>query len=241
MQAYGYTSLPAMYWLLNPLYVREDGVVEGFLAQLEERDIWPGLIVLDTLSRSFGGGEENSSADMGAFVDRMTQLAQGRRMAALVVHHTNATGQRERGHTAFRGGLDMMFRSVAELDRDGLITRLSIENDKCKDDTRTATIYLAPKRDVPLPSLVFEETTAPPAKTRGTGEPTPMRKQDMLQLLSVSEQGLTWGEWRIAANLDKHRFNRRVRRLLAEGEIYREDGRYLVMPALGDLAEDDPT
>ena len=60
MYHYGYKDLPAMYYLLSPLYVREEGTVEAFIDHLEEQNVWPGLIVLDTLSRSFGGGEENA-------------------------------------------------------------------------------------------------------------------------------------------------------------------------------------
>lgn len=245
MQHYGYTDLPGMYWLLNPLYIREEGTVEAFLETLEEQDIWPGMIVLDTLSRSFGGGDENASTDMGNFVDRMTELAGGRRMACLVIHHSNATGQRERGHTAFKGAVDTMFRCSATRNDDGRIIMVELQTVKQKDDEEAPPVYLRPVQVTtgtidgqPTGSIVLEETEAP-EKTSKPGIPAPMRTQDMLQLLNVAEDGLTWGEWRIAANLDKNRFNRRIKRLTEEGHIYRDGQRYYRMPAGADLAADD--
>jgi hypothetical protein len=80
MRFYGKQDLAAMYWLLEPLYVREEGVVQDFLDTLERRDIFPGLVVFDTLSRSMGNGDENGP-DMAHFVDRVIHLASQRFMS----------------------------------------------------------------------------------------------------------------------------------------------------------------
>lgn len=231
-------KLDAMYWMLNPLYVREEGTVEAFLEKLDytyEEDLWPGLIVLDTLSRSFGGGEENASADMGHFVDQVTKLAQGRRMAALIVHHMNAMGQRERGSTAFRGAADAMWGCFAERDRDGKILRVELKNDKQKDAAETPSIWVRPIEG--LKSLVFEETNPPERKEKGQGIPQSMRKVDMLTLLGTHENGLTFTEWRLASGIEKRKFSRRVKQLLNESDIYRDENRYYVTPSNTDLAE----
>jgi hypothetical protein len=241
MDHFAYKDLPAMYYLLSPLYVREEGTVEAFLDHLETKDVWPGLIVLDTLSRSFGGGEENASADMGHFVDQITKLALGRRMAALIVHHMNVGGKRERGSTAFRGAADAMFSCRAEKDKaTGHILRIELKNDKQKDGAEAPAIYLTPMADV-AQSLLFEECAAPGAKDAKAKEPAFMRKSDMVLLLGVAENGMTWQEWRLASGIDKNRFNRRVTRLVKDGEVIKENGRYVAMPSVKDLAamEDD--
>jgi AAA domain len=239
MKHYGYRDLQAMYWLLSPLYVREEGTVEKFIEMLEDIDVWPGLIVLDTLSRSFGGGEENASADMGHFVDQITKLAVGRRMAALIVHHTNVGGKRERGSTAFRGAADAMFGCYAEKDpKSGRILRIELKNDKQKDGAEAPPIYVRPMDEVTT-SLIMEITEGPDAKEPGPKEATPMRKADMMKVLAASEQGMTWQEWRLATGIDKSRFNRRLKRLIDDSEIIKENGRYCVMPATLDLAEMD--
>lgn len=230
-------KLSAMYWMLNPLYVREEGTVEAFVHLLDtafEEDLWPGLVVLDTLSRSFGGGEENASADMGRFVDEVTRLAQGRRMAALVVHHTNAAGARERGHTSFRGAADAMWACSAERDRDGRITRVELKNDKQKDAVETGSIWVRPVEGTK--SLIFEETEAPPRKEKGSGLPQIMRKADMLTVLQSHPEGLSYKEWQLACGVPMSTFKKRLRLFIRDSEIYKEERLYFAMPTTIDLA-----
>lgn len=238
MKAHGVTDLPAMYYLLAPLYVREEGVVEGFLETLAGRDIWPGLVIIDTLSRSFGGGEENSSADMGAFVDGVTKLAKGRHMSALVVHHMGAEAKRERGHTSFRANLDVMVSCKAKktIDRPRRIYLLTLSNDKQKDDIEADDIFMRPRDDV-KETLIFETCDPPEDKKVGDGAPKLMSTQSMLGALRVAENGLSWGEWRMAVGMPKTPFTNRVQRLMKANEIYKDDGRYYIYPASEDLID----
>lgn len=68
-----------------------------------------GLIVVDTLNRVMAGGDENASEDMGAFIRNCGTLQQAAGGATVVpVHHMNAAGTRERGHSSLRGALDFM-------------------------------------------------------------------------------------------------------------------------------------
>lgn len=235
MKHYGYKDLPAMYYLLEPLYIREEGTVEAFLDNLDQRDIWPSLIVLDTLSRSFGGGEENASADMGHFVDQMTKLAQGRRMACLVVHHKNATGQRERGHTSFRGAADAMFACNPEKDANNHIVRVELFNDKQKDALENDAIWLEPHPDV-KESMVFRTCDAPEKAKPGAAAPKPMSATSLKMALRSAEDGLTWGELRIASGLTKDELNWRLKSLTKKSEIFKEHNRYFLMPTVEDLA-----
>jgi hypothetical protein len=64
-------------------------------------------IVVDTVARSMTGGDENSSVDMGQFVDNCTRLE--RELAALVlaVHHKPSGGSKPRGHTSLLGAVDV--------------------------------------------------------------------------------------------------------------------------------------
>ncbi len=66
-----------------------------------------GLLVVDTLARNFGGGDENAPKDMNRFVNNVANLGKALGGAVLVVHHTgqNEAG-RERGHSALRGAAD---------------------------------------------------------------------------------------------------------------------------------------
>lgn len=235
MQNYGVQNLAAMYWQVVPLLIREEGVLERTLDKLDDdiNGINPGLIVFDTLSRSFSSGDENSSEDMAHFVDKIIDLSTRKGTAALIVHHTNAAGTRERGHGSLRGNVNTMFRCASTQNGDRKLVSVTLENDKQKDDAKLGDIHL----DVKLveSSLVLVAGEAPERAKKG-GPPEPMRKIDMLKLLSTHAEGLTWKEWQLASGVDKNRFNRRIAHLTAESEIFKQEGRYLAMPASVDLA-----
>lgn len=72
----------------------------------------PRLIVIDTLARSFAGGDENSTKDMSEFVaavDAMKARYPG--CTILIVHHTgHSDKQRARGNLSLKGALDAEYR-----------------------------------------------------------------------------------------------------------------------------------
>jgi len=76
------------------------------------------LIVVDTLAVTFGGGDENKSEDMGAYVANIKRIVAETGAAVVIVHHCGkdeAKGMR--GHTALLGALDAEL--VIEMARDG--------------------------------------------------------------------------------------------------------------------------
>ena len=71
----------------------------------------PALIVLDTLARTFGGGDENSTQDMSRFVSACDALRRRFGCTILVVHHTgHADKSRARGAIALKAALDAEYR-----------------------------------------------------------------------------------------------------------------------------------
>lgn len=74
---------------------------------VQELAIKVDLIVIDTLARAFGGGNENSSEDMGAFITSCGHL-QGEFSAALMVIHHSGKDQAKglRGHSSLLGAVD---------------------------------------------------------------------------------------------------------------------------------------
>lgn len=74
----------------------------------------PSLIIIDTLARSFGGGNENSSEDMGAFIDTVDYLREKADSAILAVHHSGKdTAKGTRGHSSLFGAVDAEFEVKA--------------------------------------------------------------------------------------------------------------------------------
>ena len=124
-----------LFMCLGAVSLLDAGDMETFVYEVEQIVRRPTLIVVDTLARSMLGGDENSSRDMGQFVERCDMLRQRFQCAVIVVHHTNKTGIWERGSGALRGAVEMMLRIT---DEDELIV---IECAKSKNDKGFEAIY----------------------------------------------------------------------------------------------------
>lgn len=88
------------------LNFRDPATVEAIKAELREFDDIK-LIIIDTLARSFGGGNENAAQDMGQFIDACDQLKYEFGVTVLIVHHKGKdTAAGARGSSAFYAALD---------------------------------------------------------------------------------------------------------------------------------------
>lgn len=80
------------------------------------------LIVLDTLARCFGGSDENTAKDMGAFIQGCDYIKAKTNATVLVVHHSGKDQDKgARGSSAFRAALDAEFNIRRENDKEALI------------------------------------------------------------------------------------------------------------------------
>jgi hypothetical protein len=96
--------VPAFYVLPERLDLANQGqiLVEDIKAQVPSR---PGLVVIDTLNRTFSGSESNDQ-DMTAYVTAADAIIQAFDCCVLVVHHCGIDGTRPRGHTSLTGAAD---------------------------------------------------------------------------------------------------------------------------------------
>lgn len=84
-----------------------DAMVEAIL-KLESR---PVLIVIDTLARTFGAGDENKQADMNAYVTAADKLRETTGANVMIVHHSGVhEDKRERGSNVLRGAADTVIK-----------------------------------------------------------------------------------------------------------------------------------
>jgi hypothetical protein len=112
------------------------------VAQLAN-DLDPILIVLDTQSRVTVGAEENSSRDMGRFVDSLEQLRSATSACLLTLHHEPRNAEHLRGSSAMEGAATTIMR----VSLDGRVVTLNCT--KQKDAAAVAAINLLPET-VPL-------------------------------------------------------------------------------------------
>lgn len=67
----------------------------------------PVYIIVDTLNRNFGDGDENSTKDMSAFIDALDEIRVNTNACVEVVHHTGkAEGAVARGSSTLRAAMD---------------------------------------------------------------------------------------------------------------------------------------
>ena len=149
--------LPASVALTDP------SELERLYAEIAVFPVQPALIVVDTLARNFGGGNENSADDMGRFIDACDKLRTLTGAAVLIIHHENKLGG-YRGSTAFEGALDCLM--IAK--REGLAVTLSCA--KMKDDGEFAPTAPGGARDGPRlhrPARAPGDLGSTPADRRG--------------------------------------------------------------------------
>lgn len=67
----------------------------------------PTLVIIDTVSRTLAGGDENSPADMGAFVRSLDRLRERLGCHILAIHHSGKDQSRgARGHSLLKAAVD---------------------------------------------------------------------------------------------------------------------------------------
>jgi len=101
----------------TPLYVApavaipDASQLTELMAAIESLGEPPAMVVLDTLARNFGGGDENSTQDMSKFVSACDTIRRQYHCTILVVHHTgHADKNRARGAIAMKAALDAEYR-----------------------------------------------------------------------------------------------------------------------------------
>ena len=98
------------------LYAPFDAEALALLAG--ELPVRPGLIVIDTLARAMGDGDENTAKDMGAFVRSVDALRAKTGAHVMVIHHSGKDRSLgARGSNALRAAVD----TEIELTRSGKV------------------------------------------------------------------------------------------------------------------------
>jgi hypothetical protein len=111
-QEYSGVSLTeAPLYIAPAVAIPDAGRLAELTAAIGRQPEPPVLIVLDTLARCFGGGDENSTQDMSRFVSACDGIRRRYGCTVLVAHHTgHADKNRARGAIALKAALDAEYR-----------------------------------------------------------------------------------------------------------------------------------
>lgn len=103
--------------------------VQKAVDTIAEAEGSPALIIVDTLARNFGSGDENSTADMSVAIQTLDALRTHHQATVLLIHHTgHGDKSRARGAMALKGALDAEYR--LDKDDEGIVR---MEATKMKD------------------------------------------------------------------------------------------------------------
>lgn len=111
--------------------------IEPFIAECEMQaaamTVPLRAVIIDTFSVASAGANENASEDVGRVLAAGKRLHRSTGASVIWVHHKNAAGDRERGHTSIRANLDFAIEVVR--DEDGLRRTATLVKLKDGDDT----------------------------------------------------------------------------------------------------------
>lgn len=97
------------HYIAQPVTIGPPAIDVGDIIRAA-KDLSVDLIVLDTLARTFGVGDENSAKDMGAFVAAGDQIRHETGAHVAVIHHGTKAGEQMRGSSALLGAADLAVR-----------------------------------------------------------------------------------------------------------------------------------
>ena len=220
---HGRGDTDAFYLLPGAPQLLDDKDLTALMDAIRDLPQTPKLIVIDTLARTFGGGNENSQEDMNRYVAAADKLKEEFGATVVILHHNNKQGE-YRGSTVMPAALDTMIGT--EPGGDGLTLRCLKQKDfEPFGDIRLKKIKLylddaaEPGPDTPIDfdrpsSLVFDLAEA--ATTAAGGGPgdnmTAAERKALTALAALNEvkTWASWSDWQASAGVSKSHFSTNV-------------------------------
>ena len=164
----------------------------------------PSLVIVDTLNRNFGPGDENSTADMTSFISSLDEALRSRYgCAVLIIHHSGlATTERARGASALRASLDWEYRLKKNADGTRILTCTKAKDHGEPDticftpETITLDEWIDPDDGEVMTSCILRQVEGVTADTRPLSGP---KKVAFDALIACGKEWVDIDEWRHAA------------------------------------------
>lgn len=164
--------------------------LEAGVRQASEESEFPvSLVIVDTLSRTFGDADENSS-DMAAYVRNLDLLKSGFDCTVLLLHHPpkNSPGRSPRGHSSLPAACDTI---LAVTDRNP--RRLIVEKQRNGPSDISISFRLRPIDGSPHATCMIEQvgTGAVSARGRSLGDDENAALRELTALVRTEGAVLT--------------------------------------------------
>jgi len=206
-------------WL--PLAVSLGNAAWGEALGKYAAELGAALIVVDTRARNTVGLDENSAKDMGTVVEHLDHARSLSGSCVLLVHHSNAMGDKSRGSTAVEGAVDT---ELSAKKVDGVVT---IRLEKQKNGRDGMEWQFRPTASVV--SIVLEPVEA----GTGTLGVTDAGLTMVATLRDIHmDDGVSYSRWLEAGDVPKATFSRQIKALV-EGGFVAKAGRFYAPLGVG--------
>ena len=234
LQEHGKVDTPSFRAVRVPVTIPDPEERAEFVKAVAAVSKHPRLIIIDTLARNFGEGNESLAQDMKTFVRGCDDLRSKFPDATVLVVHHPGKDQRKgaRGSLALKGAADAEFALARSGDG------LTLKNEKQKDGEEARPISLELAR-VTLPD---GNTSRVIRLTKGTMVGAPAAEQPKKDprivktdagcvetLAAFGPGGATLADWERAVDRSNDTFYKSRDRLVAAGKVIydRENARYI--------------
>ncbi|PXV52997.1 helicase RepA family protein [Aeromonas veronii] len=246
-------DVPNLYRVNQPVFMADDAQVNELrLAAIQikaDTGLPVRLIVVDTVARCFGGGDENRAADMGAFIAGCDRIKAETGATILLIHHTGKNEENgARGSSAFRAALDAEYLLKRENKEDAsiILTCTKMKDDEEPDrrahDLKQRVIGSDAEGD-DVTSMVLVDTSREPIESDELGNISNVTANHkamfgaIRQLCNANGGKTTWQQvidHMKAAKMDDSKNRTRHRNKLISERLIERDGDVIWLVKSGD-------
>jgi hypothetical protein len=176
-------------------------------------------VVVDTYASATPGASETSSEDTTLAMAHARQWCAALGVTVILVHHTNASGSRERGHSSMRGAADTMIALTPVDD----VVHVECSKQRNGSPFETFTLKLVP---VPEGGCVFRPASQVLPSSKMTR--TQQKVYDTLQD-TFAAHGATKSEWQRACHDIAERSFHRAAKVLLERAFVKQSGTHFLI------------
>jgi len=196
---------------------------EKVIDAIQDNNVEPDLVIIDTLARCFGANDENSTADMQKFILGIDSMRIDLDCTVLVVHHSSRAERLSlRGNSSFEGVLDTIIKVVANPPQPHENSKTTASIVKQKDGASGQRYYyeILPHQD----SAVLRNVPSTIAEGENKGSQLGLLLA-LKNMVHSPDQWISVGEWRRAYPILGPDFSSLVARLVELGHIeYQKKG-----------------
>lgn len=196
-----------------------EALIEAIKSVCEE----PVMVVIDTLARNFGEGDENSTKDMNAFVSAIDHIRTALKTHVMLIHHTGKDIERGgRGSSVLRAALDTEMQIVRP-DPEGFSITFKVTKQK---DTEKSQPLQFEMRKIEAIHPITKETIsslAPVLTEVVAKKPVELNESDQKVLKYVREKVRSTKEVAAKFSISERGARKKLRKIEDTGQILSND------------------